>query len=205
MNKLSGILSILSFIGVCVLGYLHFNTKISKKAPSKVIVKNDSGQTAMPASSNIAYVDLDSLEASYDYFKKKKIEFEQKDKNLGAELERMATAIQNEYIDLQKKAQAGQITQEQGEAAQKKLMQKQQELEVKKQNQGAQLIKEQEDFNTKLQENIRGFLDEYATEKGYDYVLAYTKTSTILYANPEYNITEDVIEALNSGKTYSKK
>jgi outer membrane protein len=85
------------------------------------------------------------------------------------------------------------------------LQQRQQELEIKKQNDGSQLIKEQEKFNKKLQEDIRGFLEEFADEKGYDFVLAYTKTSTILFANPDLDITQEVIEALNSGKSYGKK
>jgi outer membrane protein len=209
MNKLSNILSILSFIGVCILGFLHFkgsSTKAIKQA-KQIVVKNDSGQvtTSTVAGSTIAYVDLDTLEVKYDVFKKKMAEFEAKDKNLGAELERMATAIQNEYIDLQKKAQAGQINQEQGEALQKKLVQKQQDLESKKQNQGTQLLKEQEDFNEKIQDNLRGFLKVYAAEKGYEYVFAYTKANSILFADEANNVTDDVLEALNSGKTFTEK
>jgi outer membrane protein len=209
MNKLSNILSILSFIGVCILGFLHFKGGKSKavKQPKQIVVKNDSGQvtTSTVSGSAIAYVDLDTLEVKYDVFKKKMAEFDAKDKNLGAELERMATAIQNEYIDLQKKAQAGQINQEQGEALQKKLLQKQQDLETKKQNQGTQLLKEQEDFNEKIQDNLRGFLKDYAAEKGYEYVFAYTKANSILFADEANNVTDDVLVALNSGKTFTEK
>jgi outer membrane protein len=204
MKHLSTILSIIAIIIAGVVGFNQFrgNGKSAKKA--RVI---SAGDTAALSSSglSIAYVDLDTLEENYTLFKKKKEEFEAMDKNLGTELERMQTQLQNEYMEIQKKAQAGSIPQDQLEMLSKKLQQRQQEIEVKKQNEGSQLIKKQEEFNKKLQDDIRGFLDEYAEDKGYDFVMAYTKTSTILFANPELDVTQDVIVALNSGKSFGKK
>jgi outer membrane protein len=205
MKNLSNILSVLAFVGVCILGILYYLGGNTSAKKTRVISTTDASKTALPSGSNIAYVDLDTLEEHYILFKKKKAEFEATDKALGNELERIATGLQNEYVELQKKAQAGQITQEQGELASRKMQQRQQELEMKKQNEGSALIKKQEDFNKKLQDDIRGFLDEYAQEKGYDFVMAYSKTGSILFANPEMDITEDVIDALNSGKSFSKK
>jgi outer membrane protein len=205
MKNISTILSILAFIGVCILGFLQFKGNGKSARKSRVITNASPDAAKLTSSANIAFVDLDTLEDNYTLFKKKKAEFETLDKNLGNELERMATALQNEYMELQKKAQAGLITQEQGEAASRKMQQRQQELEMKKQNEGSALIKKQEEFNKKLQDDIRGFLDEYAIDKGYDFVMAYTKTGAILFANPDMDITADVIDALNSGKSYEKK
>ena len=202
MKNLSTILSILAFIGVCILGFFHLK---GGKGARKARVVSATPDAVKRGGMSIAYVDLDTLEENYTFFKKKKAEFDAQDKKLGNEIDRLGTALQNEYIDLQKKAQAGTITQDQGEAIARKLQQRQQELEIKKQNDGSQLIKEQEKFNKKLQEDIRGFLEEFADEKGYDFVLAYTKTSTILFANPDLDITQEVIDALNSGKSYGKK
>jgi outer membrane protein len=205
MKNLSTILSVLAFIGVCILGILYALGSNKSPKKSRVVTTNNTASAVAQSAINIAYVDLDTLEEHYNLFKKKKAEFETMDKNLGSELERMATSLQNEYVDLQKKAQSGQINQEQGELASRKLQQRQQELEMKKQNEGSALMKKQEEFNKKLQDDIRGFLDDYADEKGYDFVLAYTKTGSILYANVELDITTDVIDALNSGKTITKK
>jgi outer membrane protein len=205
MKNLSTILSILAFIGVCILGFLQLKGSGKSARKSRVITSTSPDAAKLTSSANIAFVDLDTLEDNYTLFKKKKAEFETLDKNLGNELERMATALQNEYMELQKKAQAGLITQEQGEAASRKMQQRQQELEMKKQNEGSALIKKQEEFNKKLQDDIRGFLDEYAIDKGYDFVMAYTKTGAILFANPDMDITADVIDALNSGKSNEKK
>lgn len=211
MKSIGSILGIIAFLGMCVLSFLQFSKKEPKVAARpKVVVTNEAtGKKEVvesPASGvNIAYVDLDTLEANYGYFKKKKAEFEGKDKALGAELERAATALQNEYAALQARAQQGKLTQAEGEAAEKSLMQKQQDLERRRQNQGTALLDDQEKFNTELQDNIRGFLDEFAEENGYDYILAYTSNSTILYANKALDVTADALEALNSGKKYSIK
>jgi outer membrane protein len=204
MKNLSTVLSSLAFIGVCILGFMQMKStkKVARKA--KVVSSSDSN-VAVASAGNLAYVNYDSLEANYGSYKKKKAEFEAMDKNLGQELERMQTALQNEYIELQKKAQAGQMTQEQGEAAGRRLQQRQQELEMKKQNEGAALIKKTEEFNKKLQDEMQGFLEEFASEKGYDFVFAYTKPSSLLYVNPDLDITADVLDALNSGKSYAKK
>jgi outer membrane protein len=204
MKNISNILSVLAFIGVCILGFLQFKSGGKASRKPKVITSTDSNKT-LAAGGNLAYVNYDSLEENYVSFKKKKAEFEATDKNLGVELERMATSIQNDYMELQKKAQAGQMSQEQGEAASRKIQQRQQELEMKKQNEGAALIKKTEEFNKKLQDEMHGFLEDFAAEKGYDFIFAYTKASTILYVNPDFDITDDVLDALNSGKSFAKK
>jgi outer membrane protein len=205
MKSISTILSILALIGVSILGYLFSkNSGKSARAP-RVVNATDAKGVLTTAGANIAFVDLDTLENNYESFKKKKAEFEQKDKNLGADLERMAAAIQQDAMNLDKKAQGGQVTEAQYKDEMIRLQQRQQQMEQKRQNEGASLLKAQDEFNNQLQKNIRGFLEDYAAEKGFDYVLAYTKTSTILYANEEFDITQDVIDALNSGKSFSKK
>jgi outer membrane protein len=208
--KVANILSALALLGVGILAYLHFNgnTKKAGKTPRVIVTKDSTtgNETEIIAQGgNIAYVDLDTLEANYSYFKKKKTEFENRDKALGAELERTAADIQNEAAGLQERARNGQLTEAEGMAAEKRLYQRQQDLEKRRQNQGTALLDDQEKFNKDLQDNIRGFLDGYAEEKGYDLILAYTATSTILYVNEEMDITKEVTDALNSGKSFKKK
>jgi outer membrane protein len=210
MKSIGSILGVIAFVGMCVLSVLQFTKGKTAKARPKVVVTNAAtGKQetieAPVAGTNIAYVDLDTLEGNYKYFKQKKSEFETKDKNLGAELERAANEIQTEYAGLQARAQQGKLSETEGAAAEKRLMQKQQDLEKRRQNEGTALLDDQEKFNKELQDNIRGFLNGYAEEKGYDYILAYTSSSTILYANEELDVTQDVIDALNSGKKFNTK
>jgi outer membrane protein len=207
MSKLSSILSILSFVGVCVLGFLHFNGKQSKSKAPKIIASGDGSKTAVIAGSRCAYVDIDTLENQYKYFKAKKAEFEKKDKEIANEIERQAREFQAEYMAAQKKMQEGKIT-TQGEykALEERLAKKQQDIEARKQSQGSKFLKEQDDFNKELQEKVRAYLEVYAEENGYDYVFMHSQSALeIMYVNPENDITADVVEALNSGKDYRKK
>jgi outer membrane protein len=204
MKNFSSVLSVLSFIGVCILGVLHFRGGRTN-VPRKVVKADSTGQVSVNQGAVCAYVDLDSLQDNYNLFKKKKSEFETREKAISQELQAEGQKLESEFLGLQKRAQEGKLGEAEGQAAQKRLGQAQQELEIKKQNQSSKLLKDQDDFNAGLQDNLKGFLSDYAVEKGYDYVFAYTPNSAILYANAADNVTEDVIKALNSGTNYSKK
>lgn len=168
--------------------------------------KDTTTTTAAPAGSTapataptgkIAYVNLDSLETQYEYFKTKKVDFEKRQANMEVEVERLAQSLQNEYAAFQKKAQAGTLSQAEGEAAQKKLAGMQQNVESRRQSLGTQLMKEQEAFNKELQDRLDNFLVKYNASKGYDFILSYVKGGNILFANKALDITADVIRGMN--------
>ncbi|HAD34346.1 MAG TPA: hypothetical protein DCF44_07590 [Chitinophagaceae bacterium] len=202
MKYLPLVLSSLALIGVAILFGMRGNSKMPKT--SLIKSKDSSGKEVLMSGVKIAYVDIDTLEANYDYFKKKKAEFEIRQKNIDAELERMANTLQNEYIALQKKAQNGELSQSEGEAAQQRLMQKQNELENKRSTLGNKYLKDQEDFNKEIHDNLHEYIKEYNEEMGYDYILSYSKDGSILYANDALDITRDVIEGMNSTKIKPK-
>ena len=115
-----------------------------------------------------------------------------------AEVERLAQSFQNEYVAFQKKAQAGTLTQAEGEAAQKKLGQMQQNIEGRRQSLQTQLMKEQEIFNKELQKRLDDYLVKYNADKGYDFILSYVKGGNILFANRALDITAEVIKGMNA-------
>jgi len=204
MKNLPLIFSSLSLIGVVVL--FGMNLSSSKSGKSSSSARPAANGNVAGSGFKVAYVDIDTLEASYDYFKKKKAEFESRQKNIDAELERMANALQNDYISLQKKAEKGELSQAQGEEAQQSLLKRQQELELKRQNLAEKYMKDQEAFNKEIHDNLHAYIEKYNEEKGYDYILSYSKDGSILYANKELDVTEDIIKGMNSEiKTESKK
>lgn len=164
------------------------------------------GNTSTPANgggNKIAYVDLDSLEAHFDYFKEKKDELEKKQQVIENELKGNARALQNEYADLQRKAAT--LTQEQGEAAQRSIMQKNQQLEAKAQQMRSQYAEQEAKFNEELQKRLDGFLKTYNAEGKYDYILSYRAGATnILFKNPALDVTADVIKGMNAIGTDKK-
>jgi Skp family chaperone for outer membrane proteins len=203
MKSVLNVMTILSFVGICILGYMYFSGH-KKSNTDKRIMKIDSNHAAPGA--YCAYVNLDTIDANYVLFKKKKAEFEAREKAIEQELEAASKKLEADYLAFQKGIQEGKITDgPEGQAAQKRLQQTQQELEIKKQNLSSKLIKDSDDFNKSISENIKGFLNNYAAEKGYDFVFAYTTNSNILYVNEANDITAEVLEDLNTGKSYGKK
>ena len=199
MKNLPIVLSSLALVGVAIL--FGMNLKSNKKSRPEVITTKDSaGKEVIVAGARIAFVDIDTLESNYDYFKKRKVEFENRQKSIDADLEKLASTLQNEYAGLQKKAQDGLMSQAEGEAAQQRLMAKQQELELKRQNLGAQYLKDQDLFNKEIHDNLHKYIEQYNEEKGYDYILSYSKDGSILYANKGLDVTQDIIDGMNANK-----
>lgn len=148
------------------------------------------------ASFKIAYVDLDSLEAHFEYFKEKKSQLEQKQQSMDNQLKAKARALQSEYQDLQRKAST--LTQEQGEAAQRSLMGKQQQLEQEAQNMRAEYSQSEAKFNEELQKRLDDFLKTYNSDKRFAFIFSFRAgSSNILYTDPSYDVTADVIKGMN--------
>lgn len=155
----------------------------------------------------IAYVNLDSLEAKYEFWSAKKVDFEKRQRATEAELERLGRNLQTEAANFQKKAQSGSFTsQSEAEAAQMKLAKMQQELENRHQTVTEGLMKEQQEFNTELQKRLDNFLAEYNKDMRYAYILSYSKSGgVILFADPALDITDEVVEGLNNANKKSTK
>jgi outer membrane protein len=158
---------------------------------------------ATPPSGKIAYVNMDTLESKYEYLKNKRAELEKETAQLDAEIGRMTQSFQNEYVAFQKKAQAGTLTQAEGEAGQKRLGEMQQNIEMRQKNAGAQLMKKQDAFNKDLQSRLDTYLAKYNAEKNYDYILSYTKGGPIMFANKALDITEEVVKGMNAESSAS--
>lgn len=192
MKSFSAIASSLALIGVLILfGMQMSNGKKGSGVPAANSAANNSG-------AKIAYVDIDSLEANYVVLKTKKEEFKKRQQQMEGELERSYQQMQNDYAEVQRKAQNNTLTQAEYESAQKRLTQMQQSLETRKRSLTDQLLKEQDDFNKDLKDNLDNFLEEYNKDKHFDYILSYAGVaSSILYADKSLNVTEEVIAGMN--------
>jgi outer membrane protein len=193
MKNLSVIFSSLALIGVLVL----FGMQMSGNKKGIGSAGHSSAETGMAGHSRIAYVDIDTLEANYTYLKNKKEEFTKRQSSMKAELQNSAEQMQRDYANVQRKAQAGTLTQAEYQSAEKRLGQMQQSLQTREAALTEQLLKEQDEFNRELQTRLDKFLEEYNTDNRYDYILSYSKSGSILYADKSLNITNEVIEGMN--------
>jgi outer membrane protein len=166
-------------------------------------VNGATGSTAVNTSENstatsrMAYVNVDTLQEKYTFWKTEADALEAEQAKGEAEIQAAAQKLQNDYMDLQRKAQAGTLSESEGQAAQQKLGQMQQNLENRRTTLSNQLQKKQIDFSEKLQKNIEDYLEIYNKDKKYDFIFSYTKSGNILHANKGLDITSEVLKGLN--------
>ena len=198
LSRVSIALSALALIGVIVV--LATRPKgLTSSGSSKTTAVTTSPVDGKAGMSRIAYVDIDSLETHYEYFKTKKAEFTRRQEGMESELQRSAAQLQNEVANYQKKGQNGGFTsQAEVEAAGRRLQQMEQSLATRREALATSLLKDQDAFNKEIQKRLDSFLEGYVQNKPFDYVLSYSKNGSILYANTALNITEDVISGMNA-------
>lgn len=193
MKKIPVILGLAALPLFLFLGGCSPSTKNSQPVASMPMAQG----SAVP--SKIAYVNIDTLEARYELLKQKRADFKARQEQMQNELQKSFDAMNAEAEEMQKKAQARNLSEVEAEAAQKHLGQMQRTLETRKQTLTDQLLKEQEDFNRDLKARLDAFLEEYNKTRQFDYVLSYSYSgSSLLYVNKQLDITKDVVDGMNA-------
>ncbi|HMW38450.1 MAG: OmpH family outer membrane protein [Saprospiraceae bacterium] len=198
MKNLNWILHAISIAGLVFLFWQNQSLK-KNHAP---------GVNALPAasigSSNgmkpIAYFVSDSLLSKLEFFKKSEDEFKAKRERMAGELKARENSFQKEIQQLQ--SNAPNLTRNEMESAQKRLAKMEQELMEKKEKMEQQFAEETAEFNEKLHQKVVAYLQEVNQDSRYSYVFSVAREGNIFYADSSYNITEEMVRALN--EKYSK-
>ena len=144
----------------------------------------------------IAFVDLDSLMAHYQYYLDCSQLLEKKSASINATLNNKGIALQKEMAEFQDKIQKKSITEEQAVKIQTSLQNKQAQIQTLQQNLTEEFQKEQAKYNEALHDSVDNFLRSYNKTAGYTFILA-RSNDNILLADPKCDITKDVIAGLN--------
>jgi outer membrane protein len=211
VKNTSLIINVVLGIAIVVLYILHFtqsptqatDTKTNSK-PSVKKEKADSKEDTSKEVLSVAYINVDSLDARYEFSINARKTMQTKERILQSDLEKRAMSLQNEVVTFQKTMNS--MTMEQAKGREQELMQKQQDLEQYRQSAGSGYVKEEQELQKKLLGNINDFMTQYAEANGYDYILPYSGAgSGTLYANPAFDITDEVIKGLNEEYKSEKK
>ncbi|MEX1187772.1 MAG: OmpH family outer membrane protein [Bacteroidia bacterium] len=192
MKNLNLFINILLVIAVTVLFALQLS---SRSGNSSKADKPGAMASGNASNLNIAFVNADSLTESYEMYKD---EFEAASKRT-QEAEETFTSKQrqfeNEANDFQQRAQYLTITDR--ESKQEKLVKKQQELMQLEQQLSTELQRQEADVSKRIFDTIDVFLKQYAIDNGYSYVLSYARGGGVWYADAQFDITPEVLKALN--------
>jgi len=189
MKNISTLLSSLCLVLIGVLFYLHFSQKsiVKTSSPAK-------GQT-QAAEFRIAYFDIDSLQLHFEYFKKVSNEMKARENAMTIELRTLENSYQKKIKQWQDRGTN--MTQEEGEAAQREYAQMQQRYQKRQMDLEQELQKQKVDLMTDLRKKVEDYLKEYNKEKGYAFILSYEPGFMLYYKDPLFDITGDLISGLN--------
>ena len=143
----------------------------------------------------IVYINADSVLANYDYFEDAQAQLEEKGKKLEAEYQNRAQGLQNEVNNYQRTV--SNLTIGQAKAIEEDLVKKQQNLRLYQESLTQQLLKEENEVNKELYDQVTAYLKEYSKQNNVDLVVKYNQGSDILFASDSLDITQTVIEGLN--------
>ena len=92
----------------------------------------------------------------------------------------------------------GFVSRERAEQEQARLIKQQQELQELQAKLAEELAAENQKNSLQMRDSINSFLKVYNQAKGYDLIISNTGFDNLLYANPAYNITNEIVEGLNA-------
>ena len=189
MKQLSTILSSVALILVIVLFILYFKDRNQPKQVSKVAVSDTSYNF------KIAYFDIDSLQQHYLYYKDAFEQLKSKESQMSAELTNLENSYQKRIREWQQKG--ANMTQAEGEAAQKEFGQMQERYQRRKIELEQELEKRKIDLMGDLRNKLEDFLKEYNKDRKFAYILS-NEPGLIFYRDSAYDITPDVLKGLNA-------
>lgn len=154
----------------------------------------------------IAYVLIDTLTSQYELYKDASENFQKKQANAEATITQKGRNFAAQVQEFQRKAQSNQYTQEQYNNEQARLAKLQQDIEDLQARLSNSLQEEYQKELQALTDTIKSFMDSYAKEKGFDFILCKSSgIDNVLYANEAYDVTEEVVAALNKRYAGDKK
>jgi len=219
-NKLLISINVLLLFAVGVLFVLHFtrnNTGMVEESEEHVEAEEPADSIENPlldtttlelpmfaSGLKIAFVNSDSLNKNYKYFEDAKTEIGLELAKAQGRIQGKENSLRKKYSELEKKAQSGQMWNDEIQVEAAKLQEEEMKLGQEAQELQAKLANVEYEVTLKVINETADYLNDIGKQLGYDYVLTYSKSNQIiLFANDELDITDYVTVKLN--KAYAAK
>ena len=147
----------------------------------------------------IAYIDTDTLLAKYNFCIDMNEAMVKKSENVRLTLNQKAKELDKQQREFQNKYQNNAfLSQERAEQEYKRIAKLEQDLQELSNKLQTELMSEQEKNSLLLRDSINSFMKDYNKEKGYSFIISNTNLDNLLYADEQYNITQEVVDGLNA-------
>lgn len=201
MKNGSLIINIVLIVAVVVLFILHFTCSVSGDKSAEV-----SNDESIISESSIVYVNTDSLLLKYEFAKYLNEELLKKEERSRTDFNEQANSFKQDALEFQRKYQNnGFLSLERAKQEEQRLAAREQELQELNARLSNQLMVEQNKVNLQLRDTLVSFLKEIQPSRKFQIVLSNTLGDNVLYSQKGIDITNDVVTALNSRYSVSKK
>jgi len=204
-NKTNSLVTIILAVLVIILFILQLSGKNTTATPEEVntIEASDIDTSSTPkinptniGNLKIAFVNSDTLTMNYEYNKKITSELMSKQASAESKLRKAAEKLQSDFAKFQQEAPI--MGQSELERKQMEFMQREQEIGLMEQELAQKLSDKGYKANLEYVMTTDVYLQKIGKSLGYDYIIGYRMGDFIMYANPEFDITEQLIELLNA-------
>ena len=147
----------------------------------------------------VAYVDVDSLLAKYNFCIDLNEAMVKKSESVRATLNQKSRELENQQNDFQNKYQNNAFaSQERAQQEYNRIIKLQEDLQTLSDKLQTELATEQEQNSMLLNDSIKSFMKDFVAERGYNFVFTNTGLDNLLFADQAYDITKEVVDGLNA-------
>ena len=191
MNKVQILINVVLVAAVAALFAIVLGGKKNSEVPAVVTETSK----VMP----IAYLNVDSLLVNYLFAQEASEKLMKKQEDARLKLNTKARTLQNEMADFQRKLENNAfLSRERAEKEQQRLLKKQQELQELEAKLTEDIMIENQKLNMQLADTLTNFLKSYNADGRYHVILSNSAKDNVLMAAEGYNITNEVVDALNA-------
>ncbi len=203
MKSIQSILLWIVAAAVAVLYVLHFSGKKPTEVKRSSLVK-DSATDELPQHIKVAYIDLDTIQKYYEYFKLKNDDIEREKARFDNQVQSELNKLERDRVEFLKKGQA--ITQVEAEKFQQEYQTRYQQIGQRQQTLQGQHLENQANAINDIQKRINEYLKEYNQTGKYNFIFSTQEGNpTLYYKDTAFNITTEVLKGLNEKYKQSKK
>lgn len=147
----------------------------------------------------IAVVNIDTVLNKYQKAVDENENLMKKQEDARLDLSQRARALNNDMVDFQNKMENNAfLNRQRAENEYARLQKRQQELEALEQQKTQELVEEQQKVSQEVRDSINSVIRDINSDGRYHMVISTSSLNdNVLYAAPEYDITEDVVKMLN--------
>lgn len=196
MKKVQIIVEAVLVIAIAALFVLHFTGKSCCKQSS------ETAATVAEGNLPIAFINLDSLLANYTLAQECGEQLMRKQEDARLKLNTKMRTFQNEYADFQRKLENNAfLSRERAESEANRLQRKQEELQALEEQLTQDILAENQALNLRLADSLTNYLNEYNADGKFHLILSNQGRDNVLTAVDGYDITDEIIDALNARYT----